>query len=187
MLTTVVTAPEAEPITLAELKEHLKVLHATEDSYLETLIVAARGHIEKTSGAAFMTQTIDGFLPAFPSAGAIVLPRNPVVSVAWVKYRDRDGNEQTLSPSSYHFEPAAVRATIELLPGQSWPATQAHPRAVNVRWVAGAGEAESDLKHAMKLLCAHWYFNRELDGDAKPNMPFAVEALTQKYRTHGWM
>ncbi len=186
MLTQVVAGPEAEPISLAELKGHLKILHATEDETLQTLIKAARMHLEATYGTAFVTQTREGYLRAFPNVRVIALPE-AAASLAAVTYRDLDGNEQTLSGALYHFEPAGFRGCIELLDGAQWPATQPHPRAVTVRWVAGSEAAAEDIKHAMKLLCAHWYFNRDLSGDAKANMPFAVEALLQKYKTHGWM
>jgi len=186
MLTTVVTGPESEPISLDELKTHLKILHDSEDAFLDTLIAAARGHLEKTCGSAFAAQTREGYLAGFPNARAIMLPE-PAASLSSIKYRDRDGNEQTLPASVYHFEPAGFCGRVDLLEGQQWPATQPHPRAVTLRWVAGSAEAAEDIKHAMKLLCGHWYFNREIAGDSRANAPFAVEALVQKYRTHGWM
>lgn len=186
MLVSVTTEPASEPISLEELKAHLKILHATEDAYLGTLIAAARAHLEQTCGTAFVAQTLEGYLPAFPNVRAIVLPKQ-MASVSFVKYRDLDGAEQTLPTSVYHAEPAGFLGRIELLAGEQWPATQPHPRAVTVRWVAGSAGAAADVKHAMKLLCGHWYFNRDLAGDGKANMPFAVEALLQKYKTHGWM
>jgi len=185
MLVNVVTPPASEPISLAELKGHLRVLHDTEDVYLDTLIAAARMHLEETSGAAIATRTLDGFLSGFPRGG-IVLPQPPLQSVVSIKYRDHDGATQTLAPERYHVETVQRPGRIHLLSG-NWPSTQVHPHAVEVRFVAGFDAIPADFKHAMKLLCGHWYFNRELAGDGRSNAPFAVEALVQKYRTHGWM
>jgi len=185
MLVNVVTPPECEPISLAELKEHLRVLHDTEDEYLGTLIAAARIHLEDTSGTAIASRTLDGFLSGFPR-GSIVLPHPPLQSVVSIKYRDTDGVIQTLAPERCHVETVQRPGRIHLLSG-NWPSTQVHPHAVEVRFVAGFDAIPDDFKHAMKLLCGHWYFNRDLAGDGRANAPFAVETLMQKYKTHGWM
>ena len=50
-------APGAEPVTLAEAKDHLRLQHASEDELLAGLIRAAREDVERATGMALIDQT----------------------------------------------------------------------------------------------------------------------------------
>ena len=60
------TPPAGEPLSLAEVKLHLRIDNSDEDLLLTMLISAARLHAENVTRRAFMTQTYDLYLDRFP-------------------------------------------------------------------------------------------------------------------------
>lgn len=182
-------AAAVEPVTLAEAKAHLRILHSSEDAEIGGFVAAARSQLEDTLGRAIVRQTLDWSLASFPASGEIALPRSPLLSVTSVKYLDTAGAEQTLSAAAYHALADDKFSRIERASGASWPAIAAHPRAVTVRWVAGYTPAACPpaIKQAILLMVAHWYSNREAAGDARSEMPLAVKYLTDPHKVHGWI
>jgi uncharacterized phiE125 gp8 family phage protein len=191
VLLKLVTAPAQEPVTLAEAKAHLRVLHDSEDTYIANLVRAARVHIEVTTGRALVTQTWDFWLAGFPKGGTIELPRPPLQSVTWVKYRDADGVEQTLAADQYDVVAPGLIGTVEEAPDATWPATQRRSQAVNVRFVAGYSsepqDMPEDVRAAMLMLVEHLYFNRGAStAESLKATPMGVDALLGPHRTAGW-
>lgn len=182
-----ITAPIAEPITLAEAKAHLRVTGSDDDAYITALIVAARQGAEHITGRALMAQTWELALNGF--SDVIRLPNPPLTSIASVKYLDESGALITMDASSYllddHSEPA------RLLPayGTSWPATRDQANAVLIRYVAGYASAAivpQEIKNWMLLRIGMLYENREsvVPGISIAELPF-VDRLLDAYRSWG--
>jgi uncharacterized phiE125 gp8 family phage protein len=188
--TKLITAPAAEPVTLAEAKTHLRVDHDAEDEEIESLITDARQDLEQGTWRALMTQTWELSLPGWPEDGRIELPYPPLQSVTWVKYTDDEGVTTTVDSSLYVVDTYAEPGVVMPKAGESWPSFS--PAAANpivVRYVAGYGDAEdvpSLLKRAMKLLIGHWYENREATvvaaGTVATELPLAVDSIVFKYQ-----
>src|SRR4051812_24706781 len=113
-------APTAEPLLLAEAKQHLRIDGAYDDALVNRLIGAAREYAEQETRRQLMTSTYRLTLDYFPgrcawSEGlpretrekaweygryfhdrAILLPRPPLQSVTSVVYTDSNGVQQTL-------------------------------------------------------------------------------------------
>lgn len=180
-----ITAPTAEPVTLAQAKEHLRITHTQDDAYIIGLIEAARRHAEQHTGRRLCTQTVDYFLDAFPS-GAIELPCPPVASITSIKYLDENGVEQTLSNTLYKLsagdEPARVTAAYD----QTWPTTRAEADAVTVRMVCGYGGTAAvprDIAMAILMIVGHLYEHRESVSDFQVfEVPQSAESLLNFYR-----
>jgi uncharacterized phiE125 gp8 family phage protein len=164
-----VTAPTIEPIGLEEAKVHLRVDGSDSDTYINTLIVAARKHIENVTRRRLVQQTWDYTLAEFPYSD-ICLPIMPVSSVTSVSYVDGAGATQAFT--SYTLINDGPRARVVVDYGTSWPAVRIHGNAVTVRFVAGyepttdspqdlAGNCPGDLKAAIKLIIGDLYENRE--------------------------
>lgn len=169
-----VTAPSVEPVTLAEVKEHLRVDTTDEDTLIATLISAAVEHVSGRNGftgRALVQQTWDCYFDAFPT-GEIELPLPPVQSVTSIIYQDADGNSQTLAASVYSVNTTSEPAKVFLKPDQSWPETAETWDAVKVRFVAGyaptndgsptdfASGVPAAIKAAIFLTVADLYENR---------------------------
>jgi uncharacterized phiE125 gp8 family phage protein len=137
-----VTAPVVEPLTVAEAKQHLRIEDGAHDTELGAMIVAARKLLEETLWRAFITQTWDYWLDAFPPAH-LALPRPPLQSITSISYTDTDGAEQTVDGSLYGADTATDPGRVILADGESWPTSASIPKAVKVRFVAGYGDAAS--------------------------------------------
>lgn len=154
-----ITAPTAEPVSVAELKAHLRVTHSADDSYLGTLIQAAREHAEQQTGRALAEQTREYTADAFPSSGVLRLGFAPVVSISSVKYLDETGAEQTLAATVYTVDTQSEPGALVLKVDKDWPDAAKLPAAVRVRYVCGAAPRPL-LKQAILFIAAHWYEQR---------------------------
>lgn len=160
-----ITAPVAEPILLAEAKNHLRVEHSVDDALISSLIIAARTQCEHITGRALITQTWERVLDAFPE-DSIELGKSPVSSVLSVKYLDLLGVERTVNSSDYEVdlvsEPSWV---LPLASSTGWPDTLEASNAVRVRFTAGYGDTgasvPSGVKAWMLLMIGTLYKHRE--------------------------
>lgn len=154
-----ITAPTSEPVTVAELKAHLRVTTTADDTYIGTLITAAREYAEQQTGRALAAQTRETSCDHFPASGVLDLGLSPLVSITSVKYLDEAGAEQTLASSEYTLDVRSEPGALLLGIGKDWPATAALPSAVRVQYVCGA-TASAILKQAVIFIAAHWYEQR---------------------------
>lgn len=112
----------------------------------------------------------------------IELPNPPLQSITSIKYLDTTGVQRTLDPATYRVDVSGERGIVTPAFGTSWPSTYQVPGAVEVTFVCGFGAPAAvspKSKHAMKMLCAHWYSQRELFVTKRfaLEVPMAVDAL----------
>ena len=133
----VVTPPAIEPVTLTELKAHLRITHDDEDSILATYLKAARMYAETTlCWRAFIEQELELVTDRFPRA--FQLPRPPLQGVTSITYRIEDGTVETVDPANYivdtESEPGRVIPAVD----ETWPTDTLFPlNAVRARYTAG--------------------------------------------------
>jgi len=201
MILTLATEPTAEPITLAEAKTHLRVSTIDEDSYITSLISAARLHTESVTNRALITQTWDLYLDRFPSSPylSVELPKPKLQSITYIKYTDVNGTLQTWDASNYDVDGDSFLGLVYPVYQGDWPSgVRDHPKAVTIRYVAGyapsgasSPEDQADnvpmpLKQAILLLVGHLYENREASSQNLnvTSTPMAYESLIASYRVH---
>jgi uncharacterized phiE125 gp8 family phage protein len=184
-----VTAPTAEPVSLAEGKAHLRVSHANEDALIATYLMAARAAAENYTRRALAVQTFDQtFDYCFPRTAEgrprMVLLRSPVVTVTSVSYVDTAGLTQTLNPSQYLFDAFGIEGRIEPAYGVTWPEARDQMAAVTVRFVAGYAQIPEPVRAAILLTLGHLYEHREdvVVGTISSELPRGAEALLFPYR-----
>lgn len=193
MALSLVTAPAAEPITLAEAKAHLRVDITDDDSLITALITAARQHVEVITRRQLITATWDLTLDTWPDGDTILVPLPPLQSVTSITYKDSAGTVYTLPTIDYIVDTAEEPGRVVLAYGKTWPSTTLYPAgAITVRFTAGYGAAAAvpqAIKQALLLMIGHWYENREAvaGGTVQREVPFAVEALLWPYRVLRWM
>lgn len=149
------TAPVTEPITTAEAKTHLRVDISDDDTYIATLVTAARKRIEEFTGVRMVTQTLYWYLDSFPCEDVLNIPVGPVTAVSSVKYTPDGAAQETFSASTgYETDLVSLPARIALKSSQSWPSdTLNRVNGVCVEFVAGYGAA-SGLVAARATLTA---------------------------------
>lgn len=179
-----VTAPTSEPLALGEVKRARVIEHNDDDIYLNSLIAAARAHVENYTNRKLVTQTWDFFFNEFEDCIELSFP--PLQSVSSVNYKDTSDVEQVLATTVYQVDTTGLIGRVALAPNQSWPSISDEINAVRIRADVGYGAASAvpaDLKHAMILLVGHWHENREQVVFGQPySLPHAFEALAFPYR-----
>ena len=165
-------APTSYPLSLPEVKAHLRITAADEDALLAGYIAAATQSIEQYTGLGLMLQTWTQTFPAF--AARMDLARRPLLSagspetVAAVSYLDSAGASQTLDPALYRVTGVGsdqVPGAIRLAYGASWPAAYADEEAVTVTYTVGYGITPSSvpeiIRQAIMQTVGDWYAFRE--------------------------
>lgn len=182
----VVARPATEPVTLAELKDHLRVAVADDDNYLSGLLVAATDQIELLTRRAFIARTMTLKLDAWPEV--IELPRPPLIAVSSVAYIDTAGASQIMPASDYDVDTTSTPGRLAPAFGVAWPAARDQLGAITVTYEAGYDDGGSPqdaarvpalAKHAIKHLAGHWYDQRAavVVGTIPAEMPFAIAVM----------
>lgn len=161
---TLQTAPGTEPVTLAELKDHLDYTAADRDDYLTSLIRTARRYCENRTSRSLFTQTWQLALDRFPgSLGTVLLSRGPVQSITSVAYTDTNGDAQIVDADDYQLDNNREPARLAPARASRWPSTDSDTlAAIKITYVTGwadAADIPTDYKHAIKLLAAHFFEN----------------------------
>lgn len=182
-----VSDPASKPVSVSEVKDQSRIETTAEDTLVERLIDAATASIDGPYGIGIcmVSQQWEWAMDRFPLRFEI--PLYPVISVDSIKYTDEDGVEQTLDASVYRVDTHSNPARITLAWNQTWPSARLVSNAVKVTFTAGYSSVPEDLKHAVIMLVAHWYENREavLVGSVATPMPMAVDAILNRYRVPG--
>lgn len=184
------TAPAVEPITTAEAKSHMRVDIDSDNTLIGNLITAARRHTEAYIQKSLITQTwYQYFDYGFPHI--IQLEKNPVQSVTAITYTDGAGSSQTLDSANYTLDGNRKPGIIYEAYGKVWPVTRVIRNAVRVEFVAGYGDASTDVPQdiiqAMQLLVSHLYENREASAPINiSEVPMGYKALLDPYALVRW-
>lgn len=189
------TQPAVEPVTLAEAKAHLRVDSADDDSYISTLITAARQWVEEYLDRTLINTQWTMRLDSFPYE--IELPRPPIASsgtatAVTLTYTLGDESTASLSSAQYRVDRNSTPGVVRQLRAGSWPANLDDYNAVSVTWWAGYGSSGTDvpaaIRHACLMLISFWYDHRSavLVGSVSKQLEFAVESLLSSQKWGGY-
>lgn len=179
-----IAGPVVEPVTIAEAKSHLRVDAAfvDDDAYIQSLISAARYHIETVSDRTLIRSQWQMKLDWFPSWD-IELPRPPIAAgPITVSYVPSGGASNYVSFTDFREDRDSTPAAIRPQWNGTWPSCRGAENDVLITYWAGYGESPSDVpppaRHCTLMMVAHWYANREavVQGGMNP-VPMAAEVL----------
>lgn len=183
------TGPAVEPITLAELKTHLRLSGTDEDDYLTQLIVDVRQEAEDTTGLAFITQTWQLTIDRWPSLreqwwdgereghpdliyggnrqnyASVYLPRYPLQTVDGVNVYGEDSTATAITvASTFDVDTQSLKGRMTLQRGATWPIALRANNAIEIAYTAGYGDTEiavpSPIKRALRQWAAYAYEHR---------------------------
>lgn len=199
------SAPGAEPLLLADVKNYLKIETAIteDDTFITELIKNARVFVERHLARALINQTITEYFDEFPTADraqklldarVIKLHIAPVVSITSITYIPADGTPASYSgvfaDTNYFLDNISGAngigpARICKKKGVSWPTVEPYTNAVKVIYTVGYGAAGTDVPGpiltAMRRLVGAWYYGRKGSFD---NDFASVADLLKPYQVH---
>lgn len=186
----VTSQPAVEPLTTAQAKAHLRVDLSAEDALIDAAVIAARTHVENFTRKKLITQTVKLTQTGFNGWG-IPLPVGPVQSITSVEYKSpTDGSLTAWDAANYQLVKTAQPIHVAPAFGQTWPTAQSDFDNVVVTFVAGFGNASTDVPGdilaAVRLLTAHFYENRqnEVAGTMISKLTVGAERLLMPHVLH---
>ncbi len=175
--------PTALAVTPNALADHLRLPQSAPETdqtnELTTLIRAATTAIERRIDGALIAQDWLWRTIAWNNP----VPLGPVITVSSVTLVDPTG---TRTPwTGWHLAKGLARPHIAPLPGSSAPTIPTGSHA-EIRFTAGYGpdpeDIPEDLRHAVTLMSAHFYENREATTDPRTPLPLGVASLLAPHR-----
>ena len=182
------TGPAVEPLTVAEAKLHLRVDTAEDDTYIGTLITAAREWVENYLDRTLITTQLILRAAEFPTE-ELELARPPMVAsgtatAVVITYTLADTTTATLSTALYRVDRTSTPGNVAPIINGTWPSDVIEDaNAVAVTYWAGYGPTSASvpatIRHACLMLIGHWYESRStvLVGVTSKPLEFAVESL----------
>lgn len=189
MKSKVTIQPTIEPVTLEEVKEHLRIDSNEEDPLINSYIEAARIIAEDSTGRKFISQTLVGYTDTL--GGSIVhgewwngtregtyfthianrkavleLDWAPCISITQIDTIDGDNTENTYAATNYYLEnyDDDMFPSVHLNENADIPTDLRDRNAVKVTYVAGYGTTRNSvpmsLRHSIKMMAATLYNKR---------------------------
>lgn len=198
-----IVPPAAFPVTLAEVKDQLRITSSDEDDFLDRLIEVATEYTENYLSSALMEQTFKFYYDSFPAYNggtceqAIVIPLPPLISITSIEYYDSSNVLQTWSASEYVADVDNFPALVYPDYGYNYPSTRFFAKSVIITAVCGyensgaspidlADNVPTNIKQAILLLIGHLYENREMTVPmiTIKEIPMGYAQLLVAYRIH---
>lgn len=166
MRTVIQIPPTSEPVSLSQVKSHVRQMSDVHDDLLNDLIRSARSMTESKLGISCVEQGLIQYRDQF-NGRTLRMPRPPLVSVEAINYLDANNQAQVLDPSVYDVNPYSFPGEITLALDQSWPQTYSVPNAVWIEYTAGYGPSRHSLPDNLRigvvLTVANLYYNPSME------------------------
>lgn len=175
MLDIEVTVPATETgldiLTVAELKQRLRITHSRLDSVLNDCIVEAADKLQRSLNRTIFPTTYKRWLSKFPDLknargevtavgkGIIPLPFPPLIRVVEIAIEDGSSPTTAVDADVYTVRTGSLVGEIELNTDQEWPDYDEGPRAISITYKAGYEEYPPALKRAVAILAGHYFLN----------------------------
>ncbi|MBD9525587.1 phage head-tail connector protein [Paracoccus sp. PAR01] len=190
MMLVELTAPAADVLPVAELRDHLRLgsgfdiaADPAETAALAGFLRAAIATIEARTGKVLLSRQFRLRLDDWRDPEGQPLPLAPVASVDQVEIDNGTGKVTVLDPAGWRLLPDMQRPL--LIPRSAFLPVIPDAGFVTITFRAGFGLAWSavpaDLAQAVLLLAARYYEDRSFEG-SQAAMPFGVSALIERWR-----
>lgn len=181
------SGPAQEPLTLADVKAHLRIDATNEDVLLASLMLTSRLHIEAVLDLALVTQSWMMVIDKWPPGDWLEIPMSPLQSITAVRVKTSASTTVVVPPAHYSVEISSKPPRLVWTnAARTGPGVAAG--GIEIDFTAGFGATAASvpapLKHALLLLTAHWYEHRDPSeiGSPSARIPEAVSDLIQPFR-----
>lgn len=158
--------PATMPVSIESARLAARTSGTALDVELRGKVEGITEEAEHLTGRAFIEQTWQVVLDAFPAGRACAIRLTParLIAVDRVTFYDVDGVQRILDPQDYMADTASEPGFILPAPGRAWPATAPRVNAVEIQYRCGYGKDESSVPAAIKdyilgMLENHYYPN----------------------------
>ncbi len=185
MSLTLMVPPALEPVSLVQIKEHLRIDHALEDALIGAYTKAARMHVEASLSKILVEQEWRINFDFLPVGETIELPITPVISVNSVHYYPQQGGPVNISAFDYDadLDSEIARFCLRRSAGTQRRKFGGYEMEVTAGYGPAPEDVPDDLRQAIMLLVAHWYENREAANSIiRDSMPHGIKALLNFHR-----
>jgi uncharacterized phiE125 gp8 family phage protein len=203
---TVVTAPAAEPVMLAEAKNWAKIDITDEDPLIAALITAAVESAELYTKRSFINRTLkltldtpvcrwvnnlpEGVydLPISAVSGplpiTIQLPGGVASSITSILTYDLTGTSSTFDTSNYWLDSASGRLSLQY--GKIWPSNLRPQSACEITYVSGYGATSSSVPMPIKTaILMHVQSMYDERGQCDTQIPARCKQLLNQFIVYG--
>lgn len=189
-----ITPPAIEPVSLAEVKAHLRLDTAADDALLQSLIVTARSVAESWLGRALIAQGWREVRDEAPRRPYLTLSKSPLLSVSAVRVYDGSDVATLLDSGVYFVDTASQPGRLMLRSSGPWPEVGRSAAGLEVDYLAGYGATAADvpapIRQGMLAHIAYLYTQRgdmlgsdgALQVDQAASVPSLTLALYAPYR-----
>jgi len=195
MKTAIKTAPVLKPVSLEEVKDHLRITlgNTDEDDYLQRLITAGTNYAQLFLRRRLITQTWYYYPDDFPRGDVIVMPYGKLQSAGFtLKYTGTDAVVHTMSSDEYIIDIIQDPGRVVLDYGESWPTESLYPsNPIVIEFACGYGLTSAsipeEIKQAILLSISDLYENREavfIGQGFTLTKTGAIDQLLWPYRIH---
>jgi len=190
MKTKLITGPATQILETSDVKTFLRVSGSDEDALILAFIKTATKAIENYTGRALITQTWEQYHDTLPYNDRwVTFQVGPVQSITSFKYK-LGSSLLTFDSSLYDLDEAGTFNRLFLKEDYAWPELDIEANAVTIRFVAGYGDAATDVPddiiQAARLMVGFLYENRDDRITRSPfrsaAMPTAISYLLNPYR-----
>ena len=178
-------APAVEPVSVDAVKQFLKIDQEEEDLLIAALILAARTHVEKLLQMGLITQKWFYYVDNWPADGVLTVPLSPLQDVLDITYFEAPEAAQSVQTDRYEVDKISRPGRIIFRDENLKSVPLKRINGIKIWFSCGFGDDQQavpePLRHALKILIAHWYERRELVTTHGPLERISMISLTGSY------
>lgn len=173
--------PAIEPVSLAELRDWLRVDAASEDAILANLIATARLALEGCTRRGFIQQVWRFTYHTSSLDGLLRLPLGPLRGVLALRCYDGAGAATTLPATSCELVQDDQRPAVRLVDSAARAAARCD-LDVSIGYGEAAADVPAPLRQAILMLATNWHARRGDHPETSVTIPRAITTLVGPYR-----
>lgn len=183
--------PSIPALTLAEVKEYGNINNTSDDSRINSLLVAAINYVERYTGKALIQRTFDIYYERFELRNRMPLSTLNVSAISAFNTYDRQGTATLIDPTTYRLTGDKANYVV-FDNGTNFTLTRNVDAAI-ISVTAGFGitvpDIDINLRTAMKQICIHWFrYNGAVADVDLRNIPHETKTLLIPYTdTWNWV